>query len=619
MKLRFFRRIAAFALSLTLLAGSLFLSSRRASAENTPASVPARTTSDRTELTIDDTQYPVIILPGINHSVAYLADEEGNPVTNKNGEKFENGLLIVDTDMLVRNVLGKLLGPLLLSIVFRSDVKLSDGIKATLGNLFRVQMSDYDGNPVNNLVVKKYDYPVSEMDADTKDWFYRMLPVSSYSELVGEDMLYLYTFPLVGDPMESARGLVDYIEMVKRQKGVDKVNLLSVSLGGTILTAYSDVVNGDFSSINRICGVVSVYDGTTIIDDFFARRFDLDDEFFYGEWFPAVMKEGLGLNDFLAYTLSSVIALLPQKVRDTILTAAMDSFLDYLMVNDPQFWAMMSSEAYPELAARYISDDEHRVLKAKTDAFQQARLNLKENLTVAHEEFGVDVFTISGYNLSYTDGVYNFFGAVESHKTVNGDAIIPVGSTSLGASSVPKGSCFDDEYIARADADKLSPDLSVDASTCLFPDTAFFYCDQHHEIGHNDSALKLAAYIVAGAIDDVNTAPDRFPQFNRSRDSRDLTRWLLSDAELVINNADGAYSEDQIALVRSAVDAANAMLEDTICDPELCDKATSDLTDALVQVGARQPKSEDGKLTLFLADAAQKIYTRICKLKGYVD
>ena len=239
-------RITSFFLGGLLAVGCFLAHTPRSAAAEAPAA-PKLASDNRTELTIDDTQYPVIILPGINHSVAYLADEEGNVVKDKSGNDLENGLLIVDTSDLVKNIFGKLLGPLLMSLLLRTDVKLSDGIKATLEDLFHVQRSDNDGNPVNNLIVKKYDYPVSEMDADTKDWFYRMIPVNAYADLVGEDMLYLYTFPLLGDPMESARGLVDYIEMVKQQKGVDKVNLLSVSLGGTILTAYA------FNAANNDC------------------------------------------------------------------------------------------------------------------------------------------------------------------------------------------------------------------------------------------------------------------------------------------------------------------------------------------------------------------------------
>ncbi len=567
----------------------------------------------RTPLTPDDVQYPVIILPGINHSVAYLADENGEPVTDSKGNKLENGLLITDTSNLVTDILSKILFPLIGTLFTGSDMGLSEGVKATIADLFHAQASDPDGMPKNNLVVKEYNYPVSEMDEETKDWFYRMLPVDAYADMVGEDMIYIYTFPLIGDPMASGEKLKSFIDMVKAQKGVDKVNLLSVSLGGTILTSYAEQTGGDWSDINRICGVVSVYDGTTIIDDFFARRWDLDDDFVYTEYLPGVLKEN-GMNDLQTYLIAAAFALLPKSTRDVILSSAIEGVLDNLLVNCPQFWAMTSSGAYPELAQRYLSDPEHAELRAKTDAFQQARLDLKNNLLEARTQ-GVVTSTISGCGLTYNDGEYNFFGIVASHDTTNTDAIIPVGSTSLGASSVPAGKTFDNGYLASHDPEYISPDFSVDSSSCLFADNAWFFMGQHHEIGHNDAALKLASYILTGAIKDVYTAPDRFPRFNRARDSKELNRWLIPEAEQVISNADGKYSDEQVAAVRTALDAALAMEDDTICDAAACEKATRDMRLALAAAGVREAPKEESVVSQAMGKGMKALFEALYSIK----
>ena len=59
-------------------------------------------------------------------------------------------------------------------------------------------------------------------------------------------------------------------------------------------------------------------------------------------------------------------------------TGAMSAILDTLMLNCPQFWAMLPSYRYEALAERYLADKP--VLKARTDAFQQARLNLNQSV-----------------------------------------------------------------------------------------------------------------------------------------------------------------------------------------------------------------------------------------------
>lgn len=66
------------------------------------------------------------------------------------------------------------------------------------------------------------------MDSSTKSWFYMMLPIEPICEVVGEDNIYIYTFPLLGDPMESAKGLEAYIDEVLSKTGAEKVNLTAV-------------------------------------------------------------------------------------------------------------------------------------------------------------------------------------------------------------------------------------------------------------------------------------------------------------------------------------------------------------------------------------------------------
>lgn len=577
----------------------------------TPA-VNTVTSGAKTELVADEKQYPTIILPGINHSVSYLANSDGTVVKDSKGNDLSAGLLIVDTSNLVKDILGKVALPLLTSLLTGKDEGLSDGVKATLSDLFHVQKADKTGTPVNNLITKKYEYPVSQMDSDTKSWFYRMLPVQEYANLVGEDMIYMYTFPLIGDPMASAEGLKDYIELVKQQRGVDKVNLLSVSLGGTILTAYAEAVNGDFSNINRIVGVVSLYDGTDIMADFYGRNWNLTDDFFYNQYLPSVL-EANDMSTFQVYAIDSLVAIMPKSVRDTILTAAMDSFLDDLMINDAQFWAMVPSSKYEELADRYLSGSDYAVLRAKTDKFQQARLDLKANLTAARDNYGVLTSTISGYDLTYTDGEYNFFGIVASSATANSDAIIPAVSTSLGATTAPAKTKLDASYLASADPDYVSPDKSLDASTCLFPDNAWFFCGQHHEIGKNDAALKLAANILTGGIDNVNTAPDRFPQFNGTRNTKQLTRSYLAEAQTVMANADGKYTAAQIADVTDAYNECVAMMDDTICDSSYTQECIDFMRAALVECGVETEPASSSKKDEILGSLAEYIYDLIYK------
>lgn len=545
-----------------------------------------------------DTLYPTIILPGINHSPSYLCDEDGNRVKDSSGNDIGGGLLIIDSSNLVMRIVKKLLFPLLAAIFLKADIGLGDAVYDTVCDLFYVQKVNDDGTPANNLVCDSFDGPLSSFSEDDNSWFYRMLPMQevvssiedTYGVADGEDYIYLYTFPLIGDPMEAGRGLVDYIENVKKQHNCDKVNLVTVSLGGTILDAYcqtvADSYNGDFSNINKIINIVSCLNGTEIIGDFYGRNWNLDDTFLYHDYIPAVM-EANGSDRAIGHLINIALRILPKSCLYSVLTAAMDGILDTILINDAQMWSMVPSDRYEELADRYLSDEAHAELRAKTDEFQTARVNLVQNLTEAKSQ-GVGVYTLSGYGLTYLDGTYNFFGIVASTAKTNSDAVIPVTSTSIGATVAKAGKSlgYENEY--------TSPDGSVDASTCFSPDTTWFFTNQHHEIGYNDVAIRLCANLLVGNVKDINS-DEAFLQWLVARNTKQLKRWVFPDAELVMANADGKYTDEQIAEVKAAYDEAKAVYNDTVSGQEVVDSVTENLRAALVNVGAYEASSSSGQ------------------------
>lgn len=570
--------------------------------------------------------YPLIILPGINHSVSYVANEDGTVALNDDGKELSGGLLIIDTAGLAGKLIKKLLWPLLSTLFLQFDNGLSSAAYDVVCDLFSTQASDKNGVQIENLKTDFYDYPVSGMDEETKDWFYRMLPMKKVSEKIGEENVYLYTFPLIGDPMVSGQGLVDYIELVKKQRNVDKVNIATVSLGGTILTSYADIIDGDWSNVNAIINVVSLHDGTDVIADFYAREWNLSDEYLYSQYAKNLMKQSNGTST-LGCLINVAIRLFSRKTVERLLTGAYDGVLDTLLVNAPQFWAMIPSHRYDELAERYLSGEEYAVLRAKTDAFQKARLDLEENLLAASEQ-GVSINNICGSNLDYDDGEYGFLGIVASTATCNSDGIIPVYSSSMGATCVPVTETFDDAYLEAArlkgTAKYISPTKNIDASTCLFPDNVWFFVGQHHEIGTNDVAIELLSRIITGEVTDVNSS-ELFPQYNGFRNTKRLTRWYFDDAQTVMENEDGKYTDEQIAQVQKAYDEANALLSSYTLGENAqqeADAVMDALEDALVNTGIREKsKGVQGYETLIekIAETFDGVILRIFKGNGFFD
>lgn len=557
--------------------------------------------TDMIPASADGDAVPTIIIPGISQSPSTYCDENGEPILDSNGNELSGGMLIIDSSNIAGKIIKTLALPLLKSLITRkADSKLAGAVYDVICDLFSIQATDKTGNAVNNLVLETYNYPLSQFplngDADdydgkyyTRERFYRFFPMEPLIEKMnevygvnGEDYIYLYTFPLIGNPMTAGEGLFDYIAMVKDQTGCDKVNLVPISLGGTVMTAYCDLVmerGGDFSDINNIVNVVACLDGTDLFADFYARNWNLADDFLFGDYVPSIMASN-GTDEYVGHLLNIVLKMLPKEVLYTILTGAMDGILDTLLINCPQFWAMVPSDRYDVLAEKYLTGEDMAAVRAETDRFQEARLDLKSNLQYANENDGVGVFTASGYGRDYTTGDYSFLGIAASSLTANSDSIIDIDSTSLGATYAPAGQSL---------KNATSPNGEIDATTCLFPETAWFFYGQHHEVGRDDVVIKLLANIICEQITDVHSSA-AFPQYNYNRNTRNLVRadGLMEKAETVIANEDGKYTQSQIDTVKPVYEKAAAMLANTVLTADSAaeaDAMTTELNDALSCTG----------------------------------
>lgn len=567
--------------------------------------------------TSSDEKVATIILPGIGQSDSTYVKEDGSEVSG--------GLVLLDTDGIIAPVISKLAWPLLKSIGTRTaDDNLQSAVHDVISDLFYIQASDKNGDAKENLILTRYMYPLSQYNEDDHGWFYRMFPmepvVEAMQETYGandpsynpEDYIYLSTFQLISDPYKSAKELKDFIGMVKEQTGCTKVNLVPISLGGTIMTAYLQLVieeyNGDFSDINKIINIVACLNGTDLFSDFFDRKWNLADEFLYDEYIDLIV-EANGMAPYMGSLIKIALKIIPKDALYAILSGAIEGLLDTMLVNCPQFWAMVTKERYEGLADRYLVGEEYANLRAKTDWFQNARMNLVDNLKMLNNDFGVVTYSVSAYGLQFTDGEYNFFGIVDSSARTNSDGIINISSASLGASYVVPGATYENAAMP-------SPDGELDISTCAFPETTWFFKNQHHEVGRNDVILKLLGQILVGNVTDVNSAPESFPQFNYGRVTRNLTRdgHLMDQAEEVIANEEGKYTQEQIDTVRPVYEKASAMLSKTVLDANSATEAENmitELNDALAVTGLTTASSADEdimtKLLNTVMGAAEKV------------
>lgn len=565
---------------------------------------------------------PVIVLPGINHSPTYLYDENDEPVLDGDGNHIGGTLLILNLDGVLEH-LPKVLLSLLATLALQDNVLLDEAAYEVAKAAFSYQQCDEKGNHIENLQTQRWYHPLSEMTQDEIDWVYRMVPMKPLVDVIGADHTYFFTFNLVGDPMDSADDLDEYIELVKAQTGHDKVNLLPVSLGGTILTAYLEKYGHE--DVNAIVNAVACLNGTDLLADFYAREWNLSDEYFYHEFISNIFVES---NDYgtIGYLINMLIRIIPRAGVDALLSGAMSGILDAMMLNCPQFWAMLPSYRYDALAKRYLSDKPE--LKARTDAFQQARLNLEDNILAAVED-GVRVNFISGANLDFGEEMYTYFGIVASADKHNTDGIINLSSTTLGATGAAGENTLGEGYVQKNPSEEypeysyVSPDNMVDVSTAVLPDNTWIFLDQHHEVGNNDVVLNLAKALILEEIDDVHSDPENYPQFNGACNTKYVRRWRLADAYDVDRTN---LTAEQIEKLDAAIADGEAIIYATVAPTqEEVDAADRALMEVLHELGVEGyeniEEEEDKAAPIFekILGGISWLFVKVFGGKGYFD
>ncbi len=570
----------------------------------------------------DEEQYPIIVLPGLSFSKFYLLDDEGNRKLNSDGEEMYSGSFIVDKSALVKEALKAIL-PLLKSCIKQSDEGISKKVFDLVTHYTQYSICNENGELKHNLELETYDYPMSGMDAETKQYYFDNIPIKDYCHLLGEDQMYIYTYCPFGEVMEQSEGLVSYIDMVLEQTKAEKVNILTMSMGTTLLTAYLDLEDADYSKINRVANVVPMFDGNEVITELLAEDFTTDEGVYACEFLPTITG-GLMGNETLGYVLNIVLRILPEDVRKACVDALYDA-LGNAFKYSSQAWTMVQSDRYQELRSKLVNEDKHTKLRNNLDRFFEAQANVEENLIKAHEEYGVGIYNFVGYGTASAASFSALFCTVASNAETNADCLVPLSSSSLGATYVSRNSKLSDEYLASLDTQKyVSPDKTVDASTCLFRDTTWFYYEQIHWCAGNDAAIALSLLATIGVIDNIDSDPENYPQFNGKRDLFDAADCYMYLAEEVLANAE-KYDSKNIAEVQKAFDEVYNLYRKTNLNYEGADKEAADaqyrLGLALSKCGVcEEPEknTENAIIKKLFKFASDKLFEKMGK-KGFFE
>lgn len=497
-----------------------------------------------------------VVIPGVFQSKTRLYNDDGTLALNSEGKEYEMPFFLDSTSDIVKAALKKCLGPLLLTLLTQHDFghMLAENVAETLGEVLAGKVKcDSKGQMIANVRADKYTDNVATLTQEDKDWLYAQIPLNDYADIVGEDHLYYFSYCSFGNIDETVDELYALIVKAAAASPTGKANIVPISQGGTLaddlLARYPDV--GKY--LDRIIYIVPAVDGTVLLGDIYEHGIIDDDEALYREMLPTLIKGGD--TPWLGNLLTIVLRILPNSVLNDILDRAVDGLVDPYLKYTTTMWALIPSANYPAASAKYLDDPEDAYIKAQTDAFHEAQVNRFDNIKYQMDTYGVEVFDICDYNV-------NLYPIADSWKKLNGDGIIQLDSTSLGAYSMPVNEKLPDDYVPVKGEKYVDKYRNVDAGAGFIPDNTFYFHNQNHEsTGSNDVIMKLAICLLTDPdFKNVDSYADKYPQFNEARNSKNIMKNLPEIKKMDVSS----LSDTEKAEFASAVSDLEAQLDNTV-------------------------------------------------------
>ena len=287
------------------------------------------------------------------------------------------------------------------------------------------------------------------------------------------------------DPIKIASELNDFINYVLDASGCDQVALTCHSFGGVVATTYFSIYGCD--KVKTVVFNSTAIYGETYTGELMTGRLAfggdaLQNYLFYafqGNEYENLINAAIkavhdtALMDILTKGLNGLSAKIEKEVCSQSIVPLFGGWL--------AVWAMVPDE-YLDDAIDFVfntiygnSETDYSVLRAKIENYNSlVRSKKTETLKEVNERCNVYVITRYGYSsLPMTPSASNL-----------GDGIIDVKYASFGATASEYGKTLEN---VASDAKFISPDETVDASTCLFPEQTWFVKNMKH--GSDEESL----------------------------------------------------------------------------------------------------------------------------------
>lgn len=359
-----------------------------------------------------------------------------------------------------------------------------------------------------------------------------------------------------GDPMEIAGQLNDFVNYVTECSGCDTVTITCHSLGGVITITYLTLYGLD--KVSGVCFNATAIYGETYNGELMTGNLRLNAETIYDYMkfnYGGTEYEDLwdGLVEILYVSgLFGAVVNIGNSLLDKMLTITARDSIVPLFGGWLGIWAMVPDE-YIDDAVSYVfdglyatSDIDYSALREKVESYNRlVRPYKAETLRKLNEKAGV--YVISRYG-------YSTLPLTESHEPMT-DGTIDVKFSSFGATTAAYGETLSAEYLASADPEYISPDKTIDASTCMFPEQTWFVRDMKHG-GEPDSLYEMIFDLLNY---EGQATVDTFARYPRFLKYIEMSDTLLPDTDYVAE--DNSFITKMILMLKDVFRLISKLFE----------------------------------------------------------
>lgn len=413
------------------------------------------------EITTAFTNYPTIYVLGQGQ---VLLDKDGNKIYPFD---FDNDVIV--------ECLKECLPYYPKAVIFNTWDEFLDKMYEIGMKLFSVTSLDENGECTNGSYVD-FSWKKEELSAEKVNGGY---PIDRFC--------FKYDWRL--DPFENAKILHDYVEDVLEVTGAEKVEMIGRCLGASVVETYLYLYDGQY--VDSYLQYASGSQGVMIVSSCFSGSIGVYPD--AAELFFLDNKK-ITLESPLYEVVSSLVAILNRTgLLDIVCSMFNKTYNDIYMdiiprfVGDtfgtmPGYWSMVDDEHYEKakevlLFSRGYTEDSELVKK-----IDNYHYNIQQNVGTILDDLSKKTGLVVSNITKYGFCSMPFF---DQYNRLN-DETATVTNASYGATTSTVRGILPLPYLIKSVMNEktsyISPDLKIDASTCLYPDRTYFIKNIFHNV-----------------------------------------------------------------------------------------------------------------------------------------